>query len=155
MTIKNLTTLAIIYSLIQVLPVSAEVVFKNSSADCQFEGVICKAKNVGANIAGNRYVSSKMHSNCSAKTYKKPTPAPWSEILSDLSKGESLTNAFYVFEASDLTIASSEKDNLDYDTISDIDAQNCNVDEVPIPAAGWLFASALLGFITFSNRHRV
>jgi len=154
MTIKNLTTLAIIYSLIQVLPVSAGVVFKNSSADCQSDGVICNIKNAAGNQADNRYISSKTHGDCSAKTYKKPTPEPWSEIFSDFNKGESLTNAFYVFEASDLTIASSEKDNLDYDTISDLDAQNCNVDEVPIPAAGWLFASALLGFITFSNRHR-
>ena len=134
MKIKSLITTAIIYSFIQVLPATAGVVMQNH--------------------AGDKLVSVKTNNECNAQVNKNPAPALWNQILVDLNKGESLTNIFDVFIASDLTTTSELKNNLDYDTISEVDIQNCNINEVPIPAAGWLFASALLGFITFSNRHR-
>ncbi len=135
MTIKSLITTAIVYSLIQVCPASAGIVMQNSASD--------------------KIVLAKPHNDCNAQDNKKTIPALWNQILVDLNKGESITNVFDVFKASDLATAAELRGSLDYDTISAADIQNCNINEVPIPAAGWLFASALLGFITFSNRHRV
>ena len=136
MTIKCQLTIAIISSFIQVLPATAAINVQNS--------------------ANNKPASAKSSNDCSVQVSKNTAPEIeiWNQILVDLNKGESLTNVFDVFKASNLAATSELKDNLDYDTISEVDIQNCNINEVPIPAAGWLFASALLGFITFSNRHR-
>lgn len=155
MTIKNLITLGIVYSLIQVLPASAGAIPHNSGVDCQSTGLICDSINASRNQASDKHTLLKTNNNCSAQVNKKPSHSPWDQMVSDLNKGESLTNVFDAFQASSLPAASELKDNLDYDTISNSDIQSCNVDEVPIPATGWLFVSALLGFITFSNRHRV
>ena len=153
MTIKNLITIGIVYSLIQVLHASAGVVMLNSDVDCQSKGFICDAITTKYQSA-DKHASLKTNNNCSAQTNKKPLHILWSQILVDLNKDESLTNVFDTFQSSDLPVVSELKDNLDYDTISNADIKSCNVDEVPIPATGWLFVSALLGFITFSNRHR-
>ena len=153
MTIKKLITIGIVYSLIQVLHASAGVVMLNSGVDCQSKGFICDAITTKYKSA-DKHASLKTNSNCSAQINKKPLHTLWSQMLVDLNKDESLTNVFDVFQASDLPVASELKDNLDYDIIADADIQSCNVDEVPIPAAGWLFVSAILGFITFSNRRR-
>ena len=154
MTIKNLITIGIVYSLIQVLPASAGVLMLNSGANCQSKGFICDAGTTSESQASDKHASLKSNNNCSAQINKKSLHTPWSQILVDLNKDESLTNVFDAFQSSDLPVVSELKDNLDYDTISNADIKRCNVDEVPIPAAGWLFVSALLGFITFSNRHR-
>ena len=153
MTIKNLITIGIVYSLIQVLHASAGVVMLNSGVDCQSKGFICDAITTKYQSA-DKHASLKTNNNCSAQINKKPIHTLWSQMLVDLNKDESLTNVFDVFQASGLPVASELKDNLDYDIIADADIQSCNVDEVPIPAAGWLFVSAILGFITFSNRRR-
>ena len=134
MTIKFLMITAIVYSLIQVLPASEGIVMQNSASD--------------------KLILAKTRSDCKAQDNKKTTSARWNQMLVDLSKGESITNILDIFKASDLSAASELSISLDYDVMSDADIQNCNINEVPIPAAGWLFASALLGFITFSNRHR-
>lgn len=154
MTIKNLITSAIVYSLIQILPASAGVALPNSGADCQSKGFVCDGIAASGNQVSDKHASSKMHGNCSAQINKKLSYSPWDQILVDLNKDESITNIFDAFQGSDLASVTELKDNLDYNAISDSDRQNCNVDEVPIPAAGWLFTSALLGFITFSNRRR-
>ena len=151
MTIKNLIAIGTVYLLTQGLPVSASVL---SGIDCQSKGLICDAITTKSHAA-NKYASLKTNNNCSAQINKKPLHTLWSQILVDLNKDESLTNVFDAFQASDLPVASELKDNLDYDTIADADMHSCNVDEVPIPAAGWLFVSAILGFITFSNRRRI
>ena len=153
MTIKKLITIGIAYSLIQVLHASAGVVMLNSGVDCQSKGFICDAITTKSQSA-DKHASLKTNNNCSAQINKKPLHTLWSQMLVDLNKDESLTNVFDAFQASGLPVASELKDNLDYDTIADADIQSCNVDEVPIPAAGWLFVSAILGFITFSNRRR-
>ena len=154
MTIKNLIISGIVCSLLQVLPASAGVLMLNSGVNCQSKGFICDAITT-KNQAADKHASLKTNNNCSAQTNKKPLHILWSQILVDLNKDESLTNVFDAFQASGLPVASELKDNFDYDIIADGDIQSCNVDEVPIPAAGWLFVSALLGFITFSNRRRV
>ena len=154
MTIKKLITIGIVYSLIQVLHASAGVVMLNSGVDCQSKGFICDAITTKYQSA-DKHASLKTNNNCSAQTNKKPLHTLWSEIFVDLNKDESLTSVFDAFQASGLPVALELKDNLDYDTIADADMQRCNVDEVPIPAAGWLFVSSILGFIAFSNRRRV
>lgn len=154
MTIKNLITVAIVHLLMLALPVSAGVILQNSGSGCQSKGVACNSISTAVIPASEKPVSSEMQDNCSAKINKKLTVTPWSKALADLNDGQSLANGFEVFQASDLAVLSPAKDNLNYDIISDADIQDCNIDEVPIPSAGWLFASALLGFITFSNRHR-
>ena len=153
MTIKKLITIGIVYSLIQVLHASAGVVMLNSGVDCQSKGFICDAITTKYQST-DKHASLKTNNNCSAQINKKPLHTLWSQMLVDLNKDESLTNVFDAFQASGLPVASELKDNLDYDTIADADIQSCNVDEVPIPAAGWLFVSAILGFISFSNRRR-
>lgn len=154
MTIKNLITLAIVCSLGQVLTASAGVIPLSSGADCQAKSFVCDAIAASGIQVADKHASSKMHSNCSAQINQKLSYSPWDQILVDLNKDESITNIFDAFQGSDLASVTELKDNLDYNAISDSDRQNCNVDEVPIPAAGWLFTSALLGFITFSNRRR-
>ena len=154
MTIKNLTTIGIVYLLIQGLPASAGVVMLSPGVNCQSKGFICDAITT-KNQAADKHASSKTNNNCSAQTNKKPLHTLWSEIFVDLNKDESLTSVFDAFQASGLPVALELKDNLDYDTIADADIQRCNVDEVPIPAASWLFVSSILGFIAFSNRRRV
>ena len=154
MTIKSLTTTGIVYLLIQGLPASAGVVMLSPGVNCQSKGFICDAITT-KNQAADKHASSKTNNNCSAQTNKKPLHTLWSEIFVDLNKDESLTSVFEAFQASGLPVALELKDNLDYDTIADADIQRCNVDEVPIPAASWLFVSSILGFIAFSNRRRV
>ena len=150
MTIKNLIAIGTVYLLTQGLPASAGVL---SGIDCQSKGFICDAITTKNQVA-DKHASSKTNNNCSAQTNKKPSHTLWNQIFVDLNKDESLTNVFDAFQASGLLVASELKDNLDYDTIADADIHSCTVDEVPIPAAGWLFVSAILGFITFSNRRR-
>ena len=154
MTIKKLITIGIVYSLIQVLHASAGVVMLNSGVDCQSKGFICDAITTKYQSA-DKHASLKTNNNCSAQINKKPLHTLWSQMLVDLNKDESLTNVSDAFQASGLLVASELKDNLDYDTIADADIHSCNVDEVPIPAAGWFFVSSILGFIAFSNRRRV
>lgn len=164
MIIKNLLFTAIIFSLTQILPAAAGI--------------------TGQNMVSDAPILVKAGKDCSALVKSNSTPAPWSQLLvdlnlanlnpadlnladlnpavsnpadlnpADLKKGESFTNIFDIFKASDLAQASEIKKGLDFDRISDATVTNCPINEVPIPAAGWLFASALLGFITFSNRHR-
>ena len=154
MTIKNLITIAIVCSLGQVLTASAGVIPLSSGADCQAKSFVCDAIAASGIQIADKHASSKIQGNCSTQMSKKLLHTPWDQILVDLNKDESITNIFDVFQGSGLASVSENKDSLDYDIISDSDRQNCNVDEVPIPAAGWLFASALLGFITYSNRRR-
>lgn len=159
MIIKNLLFTAIIFSLTQILPAAAGI--------------------TGQNMVSDAPILVKAGKDCSALVKSNSTPAPWSQLLvdlnlvnlnpadlnladlnpaylnpADLKKGESFTNIFDIFIAPDLAQASEIKKGLDFDMISDATITNCPINEVPIPAAGWLFASALLGFITFSNRHR-
>ena len=154
MTMKNLITVGIVYLLIQGLPATAGIPMPNSGANCQSKGFICDAINA-KNQAADKHDALKTNNNCSAQANKKPLHTLWSQLLVDLNKDESLINVFDAFQASGLPVASELKDDLDYDTMADADIPSCNVDEVPIPAAGWLFVSAILGFITFSNRRRV
>ena len=133
MIIKSLIFTAIIYSLIQVLPAMAVTPIQS--------------------MANNAPVLIKVSKDCSAQVITRPIPAVSSQLFVDLNKSE-LLSGDQVFKVTDLPNASKLKESLDYDAISDAYITNCRVNEVPIPAAGWLFASALLGFITFSNRHR-
>ena len=135
MTIKNQILSALFYFMIQVVPATA--------------GTSVQV------IANDQPVSVANSNECSAQPNKKSFTAAWSQVLVDFNKGESFNNVFDVFKKSDLNAPNELPDNVDYDSISQLDSQNCNINEVPIPAAGWLFASALLGFITYSNRHRV
>ena len=159
MIIKTLLFTAIIFSLTQILPAAAGI--------------------AGQNMVSDAPILVKAGKDCSALVKSNSTPAPWSQRLVDLNlanlnpadlnladlnpavsnpaylnQDESFTNIFDIFKASDLAQASEIKKGLDFDMISDATITNCPINEVPIPAAGWLFASALLGFITFSNRHR-
>lgn len=178
MNIKTLISLSLMYSLIQVLPASAGVnlptaSIQNVANDCQLNGVICnKTININNNTdysninnsnvqvennklagAGNGLIV--VRSDCGAQISRKVADTPLSQIFVDLSKGESLSNALYAFQGLTFNQTQEVDNGLDYDTISQLDTQNCHVNEVPAPAAGWLFASALIGFITYSNRRRV
>jgi hypothetical protein len=154
MTIKNLITFTIYCLLALVLPATAGAALQNPDSDCQAKGAICNVMAEINNQAINMPVASKTSSNCSAEINKKPTTTARSPLLVDFNVSASLSNVFDVLQGSDLAMTSQIKEDLNYDKISDSDVQNCNVNEVPIPAAGWLFATALLGFIAFSNRHR-
>ena len=103
--------------------------------------------------ANNAPVLIKVSKDCSAQVIARPGNAVSSQLFVDLNKGN-LFLGEQVFKSTDLPNASKLKESLDYDAISDANVTNCRLNEVPIPAAGWLFASALLGFISFSNRHR-
>lgn len=133
MIIKSLIFTAIIYSLIQVLPAMAATPIQRMVNDAP--------------------VLIKVSKDCSAQVITRPITAISSQLFVDLNKGD-LFPGEQVFKSTDLPNASKLKESLDYDAISDANIANCRVNEVPIPAAGWLFASALLGFITFTNRHR-
>lgn len=133
MIIKSLIFTAIIYFLSQILPVMA--------------GTSLQSK------GNNAPVLVKVSKDCSTQTITRPTPAVSSQLFVDLNKGD-LFPGEQVFKVADLPNASKIKESLNYDAISDANMTNCRVNEVPIPAAGWLFATALFGFITFSNRHR-
>jgi hypothetical protein len=138
MHIKNLITLTLLYSLIQAMPVFAGL---------DMTSVISLNSEKNQN-------NSAVQADCGNQIQTKLTDAPWTQLFVDLNKGQSLTNAIYTFQASDDNLVMETKSAMDYDTISNIDVQTCHVDEVPVPAAGWLFVSALIGFITFSNRRR-
>ena len=133
MIIKSLIFTAIIYSLIQVLPAMAATPIQRMVNDAP--------------------VLIKVSKDCSAQVITRPITAISSQLFVDLNKGD-LFPGEQVFKSTDLPNVSKLKESLDYDAISDANITNCRVNEVPIPAAGWLFASALLGFITFTNRHR-
>ena len=173
--IKNLTRFALLYALIQVLPASAFALDNNSENTCQANSVACKSAVAVLNsIDSSAKVSDstnffdfqlqskkeiyaenssvKVHGNCDTQTHKITTPL--SQIVADLSGEEEFGNALFYIESSDAKIVSERKDAFDYDMISQSDVSNCRVGEVPIPTAGWLFASALLSFIIFSNRRR-
>ena len=133
MIIKSLIFTAIIYSLIQVLPAMAATPIQN--------------------MVNNAPVLIKVSKDCSAQVIARPIAAVSSQLFVDLNKGD-LFPGEQVFKSTDLPNASKLKENLDYDAISDANVTNCRVNEVPIPAAGWLNTSSLAGFITFSNRLR-
>jgi hypothetical protein len=138
MHIKNLITLTLFYSLIQAMPVLAGF------------GVTSE---ISQNSAINQD-NSAVQANCGAQIQTKLTDVPLTQLFVDLSNGQSLSNALYAFQGSDNHLTVEAKNSVDYDAISKADVQNCHVNEVPVPAAVWLFASALVGFITFSNRRR-
>ncbi len=173
--IKNLTISALLYALIQVSPASAATLVNNSENTCLANSVACKsAVAVFNSIDSSAQVSAstnffdfqlqskkeiyvenssvKVHGNCDTQIHK--TTAPLSQIVAELSGGEKFGNVLFSIESSDAKIVLENKDALDYDMISQSDVSNCHVGEVPIPKAGWLFASALLSFIIFSNRRR-
>jgi hypothetical protein len=154
MMIKNLITITTYYLFVLVFPATAGDALQNSGSDCQAKGAICNVIAEINNQAIDTPLASKTRGNCSAEINKNLTTTPWSQLLVDFNVSASLTNVFDSIQGSDLAMTSQVNENLNYDKISDSDVQNCNVNQVPIPAAGWLFATALLGFITFSNRHR-
>ena len=130
MIIKSLIYTAIIYFLIQVLPAIA--------------GTPLQTK------ANNAPVLIKVSNDCSAQVITRPTTVVSSQLFVDLNKGD-LFPGEQVFKVTDLPNASKLIESLDYDAISDANIMNSHVNEVPIPAAGWLKspALALVGFITF------
>ena len=173
--IKNLTISSLLYALIQVSPASAATLVNNSENTCLANSVACKSAVAVLNsIDSSTQVSAstnffdsqlqskkeiyaenssvKVHGNCDTQTHKTTTPL--SQIVADLSGGDKFGNVLFSIDSSDAKIVSESKDAFDYDMISQSDLSNCHVGEVPIPTAGWLFASALLSFITFSNRRR-
>jgi hypothetical protein len=42
-----------------------------------------------------------------------------------------------------------------YDELTQSEMQNCTPSEVPIPAAAWLFGTALVGFVSLSTRRKI
>lgn len=173
--IKNLTTSALLYALIQIAPAMAESAEHNSEHACLAGSVACKSVVAVLNAIDNNaeistskkffdfqmptqkeiYAetsSAKTHTSCGTQAHKTSTPL--SQIIAGLSGGEKFGNVLFAIESSDAKIIPDAKGGVDYDMISQSDVLSCHVDEVPIPTAGWLFASALLGFITFSNKRR-
>jgi hypothetical protein len=85
-----------------------------------------------------------------------------SQLMHDLGNGKLLSSIMLLFsdsqhasfsDKSSIVIASA--DVIDYDAISKSDLQNCKPSEVPIPAAAWLFGSALFGFVSLSSRRKI
>lgn len=75
---------------------------------------------------------------CSSLTQKITGEAEWSAFLSDLSHGNLVS----------LTRLGQQQDNAQSN-------EDCRLGEVPTSAAGWLFATALIGFVGLSNKRRV
>jgi hypothetical protein len=75
---------------------------------------------------------------CASITQKITGDAEWSEFLSELRHGKLIS----------LTRINQQNNNAQGN-------EDCRLGEVPTAAAGWLFATALIGFVGLSNKRRV
>jgi hypothetical protein len=173
---KNLFIFALLYTQIQALPVFADgISANNKDLACLADSVACKSvitvlnsiddnnKQVinHANISFfdfqtltkkeiyNEAVLVKSKADCGAGA--KNNIIPSNQMMLNLGVTSLFKNTFIANENTKIT---ASKNIIDYDAISQSDVQSCMVDVVPVPTAGWLFASALIVFITFSNRRR-
>ena len=130
-------------------PVSSEVCFLCVGDDL--------SKNSEAKIPQNN--SNLINNGCisSASTVNnvKNNDVQWERFLNDFSDGRLVSNINYVFSGVAINLNDSDSDFIDYDAMAGSDLKNCDVSEVPIPAAAWLFASAIVGFVGLSNRRRI
>jgi hypothetical protein len=84
------------------------------------------------------------------------------QLTRDLGNGKLLSNIVLMFsdtpQAAFVDKSNQFTANLqasDYDAISKSDLQHCKASEVPVPAAAWLFGSALFGFVSLSSRRKI
>jgi hypothetical protein len=174
--LKNLILLALMLILTQILSAQAALTASQTEHICQDNSVACKNFVTVLNSIDNNTLASKKETisasvlafqlqtkkeiyaentlpkangNCDGATYQSLNRE--SNVGSTIN---TFSNTLFSLESLDGKFLSADKSNADYDIISQSDVQNCNVDEVPVPTAGWLFGSALVAFITFSNRRR-
>ena len=130
-------------------PVSSKVCFLCVGDDL--------SKNSEAEIPQNNsnLINNGCASSSSTVNNVKNNDVQWERFLNDFSDGRLVSNINYVFSGVAINLNDSDSDFIDYDAMAGSDLKNCDVSEVPIPAAGWLFASAIVGFVGLSNRRRI
>jgi len=117
---------------------------------CEAGNIICAIKttdSINMVMGGLSYLSeldNKMEPNisnisfaCESLTHRLTGDAEWSAFLSELRHGKVLNMA-----------SANQGGRL-------LGNENCRLGEVPVSAAGWLFATALIGFVGLSNKRRV
>jgi hypothetical protein len=85
-----------------------------------------------------------------------------SQLMHDIGNGKLLSSMLLLINDSNSVAPSLKADQLafnainnkDYDAISQL-SLNCKASEVPVPAAAWLFGSALFGFVSLSSRRKI
>lgn len=174
--LKNLVALTITLSLSHSFSALADLATPHLEQTCQAESVACKnivavlnsidySAPAKANESINKgFLDFKLPAKQQiyAENTLKKEKGNCDAFARQSSYGQNNTNptsntfgaALMPLESSEVSFFSPDKINVDYDKISQSSVRNCNVDVVPAPTAGWLFASALIAFITFSNRRR-
>ena len=131
-------------------PVSSKVCFLCVGDDLSKNSEAKSIPQNKLNLINNGCVSSSI-----TVSNVKNNDAQWERFLNDFSDGRLVSNINYVFSGVAINLNDSDSDFIDYDAMAGSDLKNCDVSEVPIPAAGWLFASAIVGFVGLSNRRRI
>lgn len=159
---KVLSCLISLYFMAQALPVLANADVQTSTTDCQLSGKQCVS--FGAHSALNdkskqaQSATSEAEGTCRAQAGKVKEDIQWDKFTKGIANGESISSLLYALDSSAIspvTPSNINTNDVDYDVISEADVKNCKVNEVPLPSAGWLFVSSIIGFATFSNRRRV
>jgi hypothetical protein len=173
---KNLAISSLLLSLTQIYSAQAALAVSQTEHICQDNSIACKnLVTVLNSIDNNTHANNKETISASVLAFQLQTKkeiyaentlpkangncdgATYQSLNRESNIGSTINtfgNTLFPLESLDGKFLSADKSNADYDIISQSDVQNCNVGEVPVPTAGWLFASALVAFITFSNRRR-
>jgi hypothetical protein len=159
---KILSCLTLLYLMIQATTVLANTDVKTTIADCWLNGKQCATVNV-PNIPNNQSKHVESSSNvaqttCNTQASRLREDIQWNKLTKAIANGESISGLLYALDNSTDSLAVQNEINaidVDYDSISNADVQKCDVNVVPLPSAGWLFASSIIGFATFSSRRRV
>lgn len=159
---RILSCLMLLYFMTQAISVLANTDVQTSMTDCQLKGKQCVNFGAQSNLNDKskdaQSAAIEAEGTCRTQAGKVKEDIQWDKFTKGIANGESISSLLYALDSSTLSPVTSgniDTNDVDYDVISEADVKNCKVNEVPLPSAGWLFVSSIIGFATFSNRRRV